>query len=128
MQIDIFMQAVSCVVALAAGLPRVRRAFDYSRATAAPRTQPVPAAAHALSALPTDLDGVWATVEHQPLHHLRHVVARQLAVGLVVVDDDLLEEFRHPGVEPLAVDEDLGELVELREEEAEDRRRAEVHL
>ena len=28
-------------------------------------------------------------VEHQPLHHLRHVVARQLAVRLVVVDDDL---------------------------------------
>ena len=67
-------------------------------------------------------------VEHEPLDHLRHVVARQLAVGLVVVDDDLLEEFRHPRVQPLAVDEDLGELVELREEEAEDRRRAEVHL
>ena len=67
-------------------------------------------------------------VEHEPLDHLRDVVARQLAVGLVVVDDDLLEEFRHPGVQPLAVDEDLGELVELREEEAEDRRRAEVHL
>ena len=67
-------------------------------------------------------------VEHEPLHHLRHVVARQLAVGLVVVDDDLLEELRHPRVQPLAVDEDLGEFVELREEEAEDRRRAEVHL